>query len=161
MINISETLSVDRVLCQQHISSKKKALEIISNLFRTPQHEHLNGLIFDALFKRERLGSTGLGSGIALPHGRISELDRPIAAFCTLSQGVDFDALDGKAVTMIFAIAMPEHCNQQHLQILAKLAEMFSDSAFCESLRQTQTASQLYRHLATWQPPAKSAYTTP
>ena len=157
MIDIATILTADRVLCQLDISSKKKTLETMSELLAKSAPTETSQPIFEALLKRERLGSTGLGMGIALPHGRIDSLHTPLAAVATLQSDIDFDSLDGKPVNIVFALAMPENCNDQHLQILAQLAEIFSDPAFCNALRNAKSSDEIYQRLTGWQPHAASA----
>ena len=157
MIDINSYLHPDRILCRQASSSKKKTLETVSDLLAHPLQEDAGQAIFEALLKRERLGSTALGKGIALPHGRIEALRSPLACVATLQSGVDFDAPDGMPVDIVFALAMPENCNDQHLQILASLAAMFSDSNFCNALRNAKSATEIHALLVNWQEQAKSA----
>lgn len=104
--------------------------------------------ILDALISRERLGSTGLGHGVALPHSRLSRIDKPIAAFVTLDKGVDFESADDEPVDLVFGLLVPEHCNDEHLQILAKLAKRFSDDNLRSTLRSFDDGERLYAHLS-------------
>jgi PTS system nitrogen regulatory IIA component len=157
MIDITSYLHPDRILCRHASSSKKKALETMSELLAHPLQEDARQTIFEALLKRERLGSTGLGTGIALPHGRIDALQSPLAAVATLQSGVDFDAADGLPVDILFALAMPENCNDQHLQILAGLAEMFSDPNFRNALRNAKSSTEIHALLVDWRGHAESA----
>ena len=117
----------------------------------------LGQAVFDALLKRERLGSTGLGSGIALPHGRVPALQSPLVAVVTLRTGIDFDALDGRPIDIVFALAVPENCEDQHLQILAGIAEMCSDSGLREALRRADSSVEVQRLLNGWRHCAESA----
>ena len=157
MIDITSYLHPNRILCRHASSSKKKTLETMSELLAHPLQEDTRQTIFEALLKRERLGSTGLGTGIALPHGRIEALQSPLAAVATLQSGVDFDAPDRMPVDIVFALAMPETCNDQHLQILAGLAEMFSDPNFCNALRNAKSATEIHALLVNWRGHAESA----
>ena len=157
MIDITSYLHPDRILCKLECSSKKKTLETMSELLAHSLQENARQTIFEALLKRERLGSTGLGKGIALPHGRIEALQSPLAAVATLQCGIDFDALDSTPVDIVFALAMPENCNDQHLQILAGLAEMFSDPDFCNALRDAKSSTEIHALLVNWQGHAESA----
>lgn len=157
MIDISPYLDPDRILCRHASSSKKKTIETMSELLAHSMPGGARQTVFEALLRRERLGSTGLGKGIALPHGRIAALQSPLAAVATLQSGVDFDALDGEPVNIVFALAMPENCNDQHLQILASLAEMFSDPNFCTALRNARSGAEIHAHLVSWQGHAESA----
>lgn len=103
--------------------------------------------ILDALISRERLGSTGLGHGVALPHSRLNNISVPVAAFVTLEEGVDFESSDGEPVDLAVGLLVPEKCNDEHLKILAKLARRFSDEAFRSTLREFDDAESLYAHL--------------
>jgi PTS system nitrogen regulatory IIA component len=105
--------------------------------------------IFNRLIERERLGSTGLGHGVALPHARIGDRDVTVGAFIKLDQGVDFDSPDNEPADLLFALLVPEAHTDEHLQILASLAGMFSDNEFCASLRECKTSEQLYEKIVT------------
>jgi PTS system nitrogen regulatory IIA component len=111
-------------------------------------------LIFDALFARERMGSTGLGHGVAIPHGRIKGLKDALGAFVRLAQPVPFDAPDGNPVSLVFVLLVPEKANEKHLQILSELAQMFSDKALREAMSRAPDAAALYELIAAWQPDA-------
>ena len=104
--------------------------------------------ILDAFISRERLGSTCLDHGFALPHSRISCIDKPVAAFITLESGVDYNASDNKAVDMVLGLLVPEECNDEHLKILATLAKRFSDAGFRDEMRSHTVPEELYDHLA-------------
>lgn len=124
-------------------SSKKRALEEAARLLGacldTPETEQ----IFERLLERERLGSTGLANGVALPHARVPGLTAAHGVFLRLTQAVDFDALDGQPVDLIFALLVPEDATDEHLQLLAALARRFADGAFCEQLRQSRNTAQV------------------
>jgi PTS system nitrogen regulatory IIA component len=102
------------------------------------------------LFAREKLGSTGLGQGIAIPHGRIKGLKTPIGAFVRLAAPVQFDAPDGKPVDLVFVLLVPEAANEHHLQLLSELAQMFSDKSFREQLAAAADAAALHGLFANW-----------
>ena len=123
---VAKLLPADNVLLDLQVSSKKRLFEQVGLMF-----ENHNGiarsLVFDSLFARERLGSTGLGQGVAIPHGRIKGLKDALGAFVRLAQPVPFDAPDGKPVTLLFVLLVPEQATEKHLQILSELAQMFSD----------------------------------
>lgn len=108
--------------------------------------------ILDALISRERLGSTGLGHGVALPHSRLSIIQEPVAALVTLGQGVDYESVDGQPVDLVLALLVPENCNDEHLKILAQMARRFSDEALRNSLRGFVDSDNLYAHLASLPP---------
>jgi len=103
--------------------------------------------ILDALISRERLGSTGIGHGVALPHSRLDVVDAPLAALITLNDGVDFESSDGEAVDLVLGLLVPRDCNDEHLQILANLARRFNDADFRETLRDHDSGDELFAHL--------------
>ena len=130
-MNISDIISPDRVVCDIDASSKKRALEQLSDMIATDSTPSLLPQdVVDSLIARERLGSTGIGYGVAIPHGRVKNTDHAIAAFARLHEGIDFDAADNQTVDLLFALLVPEDSTNEHLQLLAQLAEMFSDEDF-------------------------------
>ena len=136
-----------RIGCNVEAASKKRVLEQLGQRLAESVPELTQDLVFDALLERERLGSTGLGKGIALPHARMAQVDRAMGAFIKLTNGVDFDAIDGEPVDLAFAMLVPEEATDEHLQLLSTLARLFSDSAFCSALRQAETDHDLYQLL--------------
>jgi len=154
---IADLLTPERVVTKADITSKKRALEYLSTLIAESCPDLDQGEIFASLLGREKLGSTGLGNHVALPHGRI-KLERPaVGAFVTLAEPVDFDAIDDQPVDLLFALVVPEESTDEHLLILAQLAEMFRNDAFCERLRQTTEPGKLLELLGTWRPAGSSA----
>jgi PTS system nitrogen regulatory IIA component len=141
------------VVCIGSTLNKGRLLELLGGLLASGQAALTARQITDSLSKRERLGSTGLGRGIALPHGRLGQGSRVTGAFIRLKQGVDFDAFDRQPVDLVFGLLVPEQFTDEHLKILAYLAEMFSDQAFCQQLRQADTDQALLERLSQWQPP--------
>jgi PTS system nitrogen regulatory IIA component len=101
-------------------------------------------LIFDTLLQREKLGSTGLGQGIAIPHGKIKALAQVHGVFARLANPVDFDSVDGQPVDLVFLLLAPEHAGADHLKALAKISRLLRDSDFVAKLRGTDTAEGLY-----------------
>jgi PTS system nitrogen regulatory IIA component len=151
-MNITDLITAERVVCNGNVTSKKRALELLGELIANGQSDLSAREIFDSLIGRERLGSTGLGHGVALPHGRLSQSRRAIGAFVKLKQGVNFDAIDQQPVDLVFALLVPEHFTDEHLKILAYLAEMFSDKNFCEQLRVADSDQALFERLTHWKP---------
>ncbi len=150
-MNISDIISPDRVICDLGVSSKKRVLEQLSDMLASNSSESLASQdVVDSLIARERLGSTGIGYGVAIPHGRIKNADHAIAAFVQLHEGVDFDASDKQDVDLLFALLVPENSTEEHLQLLAQLAEMFSDEEFRTQLRATKDSQAIYNLLSTW-----------
>jgi PTS system nitrogen regulatory IIA component len=110
--------------------------------------------VFDSLFAREKLGSTGLGQGVAIPHGRIKGIKDAIGALVRMREPIPFDAPDGAPVGLIFVLLVPERATDLHLQILSELAQMFSDQSFRERLAGAATAEDAHRLISEWQPDA-------
>jgi PTS system nitrogen regulatory IIA component len=150
-MNITDYLLPERVSCRVDVGSKKRLLEFISELLAGSSPELLQNDIFDALINREKLGSTGLGMGVAIPHGRIAALERPVCAFVKLATPVDFDATDGQPVDLVFALLVPEDSTEEHLQVLSTIAEIFSTSGISMALRQCDTDSCLLDQLSQWE----------
>lgn len=151
-MDITDLIARERIVCDSEVASKKRVIEVLSELLATGQPDLAARPIFDSLVGRERLGSTGLGHGVALPHGRFSQSQYAIGAFVKLRKGVDFDALDRQPVDLVFGLLVPDHYTDEHLKILAYLAEMFSDRAFCQHLRETDSDQLLFERLMNWKP---------
>ncbi|MCY4154524.1 MAG: PTS sugar transporter subunit IIA [Gammaproteobacteria bacterium] len=146
-MRISDILTRERVLCDVNLASKKAALETLANLMAAADNALSGHQAFASLLARERLGGTGLGHGVALPHGRVQNSVTTTAAFLKLKQGVDYDAVDRQPVDLMFALLVPEDSTQEHLQILAQLAGRFNQPAFLARLRQQDSATTLYQLL--------------
>lgn len=146
-MQIADILTRERVLCNVILASKKAALETLANLIAGAGNTLNGNQVFDGLLARERLGGTGLGNGIALPHGRLQNNATTIAAFIKLKQGVDYDAPDRQPVDLIFALLAPEDSTEEHLQILARLAGMFDKPEFLARLRREDSSDTLYQLL--------------
>ncbi len=150
---VAKLLQPSNVVLGMALSSKKRLFEQLGFLFEA-NHGIGKGLVFDSLFARERLGSTGLGQGVAIPHGRIKGIKEALGAFVRLEQPVPFDAPDGKPVSLVFAMLVPEQATEKHLEILSELAQMFSDRELREALSQVPDAAALQKLIANWQPDA-------
>jgi PTS system nitrogen regulatory IIA component len=150
MNRLASILPAAQVLVHVEASSKKRAFEEMGLLF-----ENLHGLnralITDSLFARERLGSTGLGHGVAIPHGRIKGLKSPLAALFLLDQPIGFDAPDELPVKLMIFLLVPEAATQKHLEILSEIAELLSDSALRAKLMDCDTTAELHGLVANWQ----------
>ena len=133
MNHLSQLLATDNIVLDLEASSKKRVFEQVGLLFENNQGI-ARSAVFDSLFAREKLGSTGLGRGIAIPHGRIKGLKAASGAFLRLSTPVPFDSPDGKPVHLLFVLLVPEQATEQHLQILSELAERFSDQSCRDAL---------------------------
>ena len=145
--NLQKTLTASRVKLNEAVSSKKRALELIATLFAADNSELDQDEILDALNTREKLGSTALENGIALPHSRIANCRQPLSAIVTLQNGIDFDARDGQPVSLLWALIVPEEATEEHLQLLAEIAGILSDSEQCNSIRSATQATALYARL--------------
>ena len=149
-MQLADLLTAERVASVADVASKKRALEHLSSLIARGRPSLTTNEVFDSLLARERLGSTGLGHGVALPHGRVKNLDRSIGAFVRLDRGVDFDAVDDQPVDLLFALLVPEKSTDEHLEFLAQLAQMFSGAQLREQLRQQTEPDVLYDILRFW-----------
>lgn len=150
---IAKLLSPEHVVMDLDAGSKKRVFEQVGLLF-----ENSIGIarseVFDSLFSREKLGSTGLGQGVAIPHGRIKGLREAAGAFVKLAAPIPFDAPDSKPVGLIFVLLVPERATDLHLQILGELAQMFSDKSFRESLMEAPDSDSVIRLVNEWKPHA-------
>ena len=144
-------IEAERIGCRLEIGSKKRVLQQLGELLASSTPGLSPEAVFDHLLERERLGSTGLGHGIALPHARMPQLDRAVGAFVQLRTGVDFDAIDDLPVDLAFGLLVPQEANEAHLQLLAKLASMFSNDMLCEKLRNGADAQELFQHIQEWE----------
>jgi PTS system nitrogen regulatory IIA component len=154
---IAQLLPVSNVMLDVDVSSKKRVFEQVGLLFENHHHIARNQ-VFDSLFTREKLGSTGLGQGVAIPHGRIKGLKEALGALVRMKQPVPFDAPDGQAVGLIFVLLVPDRATDVHLQILSELAQMFSDKAFRERLLAAPSALDLHLLITQWQPHASGQH---
>lgn len=143
----TQLLSPNLVINNAAGGSKKRTLEYISGLINEATTETEQESVFSGLIERERLGSTGIGEGIAIPHCRLDTIDKATAVFLKLTQPIDFDAIDRKPVDMLFALVVPTHCCDEHLETLAELASLFSESENRDLLRKCQNADDLYNQL--------------
>lgn len=132
---LSDLLTKERVSLLEQTSSKKRALEILAGMLSGATPEVTAEQIFDALNGRERLGSTGLGHGVAIPHGRLQGVPSAIGAVLRLDEGIDYDAPDGIPVNLMFGLVVPQESTDEHLAILSRLAELFADDNCIERLR--------------------------
>lgn len=151
-MDVVKLLSGKRIVCGAHVSSKKRALELVSQILADSQAAANKNEIFDSLVARERLGTTGLGHGVALPHGRLSSVQDAMGVLLTLAQAIDFDAIDREPVDLVFALMVPQGATEAHLQLLAQMAEMLRDSAMREKLRTAGSPEELQALIQQWQP---------
>ena len=149
MNRLAAILPPAQVLVQVEVTSKKRAFEEAGLLFEE-LHGLSRALVADSLFARERLGSTGLGHGVAIPHGRIKGLKSPMAAVFQLAHPIGFDAPDEQPVGLLIFLLVPEASTQKHLEILSEIAELLSDTTLREKIKTTQDASALHSIVASW-----------
>ncbi len=150
MNRLASILSPEQVLAHVEVTSKKRAFEEAGLLFEN-LHGLSRALVTDSLFSRERLGSTGLGHGVAIPHGRIKGLKSPMAAVFQLANPIGFDAPDDVVVGLLIFLLVPEAATQKHLEILSEIAELLSDADLRERMLVSSDASQLHALIAGWQ----------
>ena len=143
-------INTGRISCRNPAASKKRVLQSLGELLAQSTPELSPDETFDKLLERERLGSTGLGHGIALPHARVTGIDRAYGAFIQLEESVDFDAIDNQPVDLIFGLLVPESATKEHLQLLAHLASMFSNAGFCEKLRRATQPEEIMQQIDHW-----------
>jgi PTS system nitrogen regulatory IIA component len=151
MNRLAKLLPLDKVLLGLSVTSKKRVFEQAGLIF-----ENTNGIarsvVTDNLFARERLGSTGLGEGVAIPHGRIKGLKHPLAAFVRLAEPIPFESPDGQPVGLLIFLLVPEQATQQHLEILSEIAQLLSDREARERLSTEPDAESVHAFLTQWQP---------
>jgi len=146
---ISKILPNDNVVVDVESTSKKRVFEQAGILFEN-QLQIARSQVFDSLFARERLGSTGLGQGVAIPHGRVKGLRDAVGAFFKMKNPIPFDAPDGQPVTLIFVLLVPERATDLHLQLLGELAQMFSDKNFREQLQEKDDPGAIHQLFVNW-----------
>lgn len=146
-MNIAEILDIDRVIVDADLGSKKSVLEKLAAMLSSADPGLTATTVFDSLIARERLGTTGLGEGIAIPHGRVASNGKSIGAFLRTGKPIDFDAVDSAPVDIFFALCVPEEATEEHLALLSALAGNFSDRAFVDALRSSADAGDVYRKL--------------
>lgn len=151
MTNLAKILSIDNVVLDLEVSSKKRAFEQAGLIFEN-NCGIARSVVSDNLFARERLGSTGLGHGIAVPHGRIKGLKAPLAAFMRLKEPIPFESPDGQPVKLLVFLLIPDQVTQQHLEILSEIAEMFSDGNFRNALSDDPDTASVHGRIVAWQP---------
>ncbi len=143
-MQIKSILSQDRTLAKCKVSSKKRAIETLADVFSKSIETIDNDELFKQIVERERLGTTGIGNGIAIPHCRFDTAGRTLASCLTLTDPIDFDSVDNRPVDIIFAMLVPEDAEKSHLETLAHLAEKFQTTDFAQNLRSCSTNESLF-----------------
>ncbi|MBS0286217.1 MAG: PTS sugar transporter subunit IIA [Proteobacteria bacterium] len=147
MIELSDILTLDRTVYSAIVHSKKKALEYIAETFCLSIPTLNAHDIFDGLVQRERLGSTAIGHGVAIPHCRLEATTQAYGCFVLLKEGIDFDAEDHQQVDMLFSLIVPMEAHEEHLEFLATLARLFREETFRRQLYQATSRDELYQRL--------------
>ncbi len=151
MNRLARLLPPANVVTDLEVTSKKRLFEQAGLMFEN-NHGIERGKVFDSLFARERLGSTGLGEGVAIPHGRIRGLKEALAAFVRLAEPIAFDAPDGQPVRILVFLLVPENASEEHLELLSELAELLSDRAVRDQLMASDDPAQVLKILSSWVP---------
>lgn len=141
-MEIADLLGPGSVIATLRASTKKQILQELSRRATTLTGLH-ERVIFDVLWERERLGSTGMGMGTAIPHGKVPGLERPVGLFARMERPIDFEAVDERPVDLIFVLLTPESAGADHLKALARVSRLFRDRAMCEKLRGTDSVDAL------------------
>lgn len=144
-IRIEDILSAEHCLIEAPVSSKKKLLEYLASFIANALGDSSTNDIFERFLNRERLGSTGIGEGVAIPHCRLPQCTQPFGILLKLDEAIDYDAMDHRPVDLVFALVVPEQADNQHLQVLATLARSFTSPEYRQSLRNAPNAEQLYQ----------------
>lgn len=144
---LSRILTPTRCLQAVEIDSRKRVLETISRTMADEVTDVSAMDLFDLLIARERLGSTAIGNGVAIPHVRCAKIDQPIAVLCQLASPIPYDAKDGQPVDLFFALVVPEEAEDVHSTILSQMATLFRDEASCQALRQAASPQALYHYI--------------
>jgi PTS system nitrogen regulatory IIA component len=157
MTLVSKLLPESRVIVDLDVASKKRVFEHAGLVFENELGVGAS-TVYESLFARERLGSTGLGHGIAVPHGRIKGLRDAAGAFVRVKHAIPFEAPDGNPVKLVFVLLVPEKATEIHLQILSELAEMFSDNELRLRIDTASNASEIHTLITTWEPHAPAQH---
>lgn len=144
-ITVESILSPQLTRCGLPGSSKKKVLEEVARKVAEVRDDLEENEIFDNLISREKLGSTGIGKGIAIPHSRSESCDEVIGCLFTLQEQVPFEAIDNEPVDLLFVLLVPEEATSEHLELLSQIAEKFNNSQFCNRLRDAKSDQELYQ----------------
>ncbi|MFK8043628.1 PTS sugar transporter subunit IIA [Congregibacter sp.] len=148
--SVSDLLTPSRSLCQIPGGGKKRLFELIADVLGSEKDEFHPDELVAGMLAREKLGSTALGNGIAIPHCRLNDCETPCGVLLTLSSSGDFDAPDDDDVDLIFALVVPSEATQEHLNLLADLARLFSQADFCDALRGCTSNESLFETASNW-----------
>ena len=146
-MEVTDLLAVDSVIADLRVTSKKQALQELAKHAADLSGQEERA-IFDVLLERERLGTTGVGDGLAIPHGRLPKLDRIQGFFAKLEKPIDFDSIDDRPVDLIFLLLAPEGAGADHLKALARISRLLRGPSFCEKLRGASNRDALFALLS-------------
>lgn len=147
-MQIKDFISEEGMVFTPTVTSKKAALEVLSDTLAHQDSNISKNKVLDALLAREKLGSTSLGDGIAIPHCRMQELENIYVAILKLEEGVEYEASDDKPVYFLFCLVVPEDANEEHLELLASLAELLDNESLRNSIQKSSNAKELYQLLS-------------
>lgn len=147
MIQLKEILTPSQVVVNAHVTSKKRALELVAQTIAENCNELDVHNLFEHLIERERLGTTGFGNGVAIPHCRIENCQQPIAVVLKLTTPIDFDAIDNELVDILVGLVVPNNATDEHLQLLKQIAALLSDAKACKQIRSSTSSQELYQVL--------------
>lgn len=143
-MTLQDILTLDCTQCAVPVTSKKRLLEQICNLASNGLKDSNPTDLLDSLLDREKMGSTGIGNGIAIPHGRLNNTDKAIAVFLTTQQAIDFDAIDNQPVDIFICLFVPEDSTQEHLETLQSIAKLFSDRKTAKQVRKCTNHQEMF-----------------
>lgn len=149
-VSLHHYLDADLISVQSEISSSKKLLQEMARLLALPNEEIREKDIYHALLEREKLGNTGIGNGVALPHSRFADIGDAVIAVITLSEAIDYDSVDRQPVDIAFGLLVPESATDEHLQLLAAIARLLSDDAHKQQLSSAHSADQIIDLIRGW-----------
>lgn len=155
-MQLIDLLSSDHVQCGVRAGSKKRVLELASEQLAGQQQDATQHEIMEGLCAREKLGSTALGHGVAIPHTRLASLKRPVGVLMRLADSVDFEASDREPVDLLFALIVPESASEEHLQLLAQVADLFGDAERRDQVRDAEDSKAIYDLISSWQTESSS-----
>lgn len=150
-MNIFSLLNQERTRAHMEVGSKKKVIECMSEVISRSLTSHSKEQVFEHFVARERLGSTGLGGGIALPHCRLAGIESPIGSLVTIAKPIDYDAPDNEPVDIVFGLIVPDTDDDEHLKLLAQLAELFTADNMSSQIRTATDAKELLNLIYHWQ----------
>jgi len=147
MLTLTKLITSSHIVCRSDIASKKRVLEQFSTMLENAEHKPDSDLIFNGLLQREKIGSTAIGQGVAIPHARIESLQKPTVGVITLAKPIEYDAPDHKPVDIFFALLVPSDAPEKHLELLRQIAKFLSEPDTITKIRHSKTKKALYNTL--------------